>query len=104
MCERVAIPGGGYAIVCGGHGRSGRKRSRCVWCGKGEATRLCDHRYERVRYPRERSTRHDNKTCSAPVCQVCVVSIGRKDYCPRHAAAHRRERPAPQLPFDEEAQ
>lgn len=72
-CERVSLPGGGHAIVCGS-----RPRSRCA-CGK-PATLLCDWKV-----PERRSG-----TCDAPICASCSTSPApEKDICPAHAPALR---------------
>ncbi len=68
MCNTVNLPGGGYAIVCGGHNRKVRK---CA-CGKVAAL-LCD-------WPIG-----GGKTCDKPVCQDCAVKGGPNvDFCPSH--------------------
>jgi len=71
-CERVSLPGGGAAIVCGVRGR----KRRCA-CGR-PAGLLCDWKVK------------DNKsgTCDAPICSSCTTSPAPdKDLCPTHAAA-----------------
>jgi len=74
-CERVSLPDGGHAIVCGT--RSTRK-DRCA-CGR-VATRLCDWKV-----PERRSG-----TCDAPICASCATSPApEKDICPAHAPALR---------------
>lgn len=87
MCERVLLPGGGFAIVCGGHARE-----RCA-CGR-RATRLCDSKV-----PGKKSG-----TCDAPVCARCGTSPAPgKDLCARHGAAFnvwQTER-QPRLPLGE---
>lgn len=73
-CERVPMPGGGYAIVCGTRSR----RQRCA-CGK-PATLLCDWKVPECR----------SGTCDAPICASCALSPApEKDLCPTHAAAFR---------------
>lgn len=68
-CERVTMPGGVTAIVCG-------PRRRCA-CGR-RATLLCDWKV-----PTKKSG-----TCDAPVCVDCAVSpAAGKDLCRKHAAA-----------------
>lgn len=68
-CERVTLPGGQAAIVCGT-----RRRQRCT-CGR-PATQLCDWRV-----PSKRS-----RTCDKPICRTCAVSPApEKDLCPAHA-------------------
>ncbi|MFC3097341.1 hypothetical protein [Alteraurantiacibacter palmitatis] len=72
-CERVTMPGGGYAIVCGTH----RNRERCS-CGR-PATLLCDWRL----------TGPDGRrsgTCDTPICASCTTSPEPgKDLCRPHA-------------------
>jgi len=67
MCERVALPGGGFAIVCGGHRR---RRKRCTHC-PAWAEFECD-------------------ACDVPLCRRCRIHVPPdKDYCRAHrAAAH----------------
>lgn len=73
-CERVSLPGGIQAIVCGTRSR----RQRCA-CGK-PATLLCDWKV-----PTRRSG-----TCDAPICASCATSPApEKDICPAHARALR---------------
>jgi hypothetical protein len=70
-CERVTMPGGGVAIVCGP-----RSRQRCQ-CGN-RATLLCDWK------------RPDKKsgTCDAGLCPACTTKPAPdKDLCPVHARA-----------------
>lgn len=70
-CERVSLPGGGTAIVCGT-----RKKKRCK-CGR-PATLACDWKV-----PGRRSG-----TCDAPICDQCTMSPAPdKDLCPTHAEA-----------------
>jgi hypothetical protein len=77
-CERVLIPGGGFAIVCG---RSAR-RQRCR-CGAPE-TLFCDWIWQEGKRPRSKRS----KTCDAPLCASCSVSPAHeKDLCPQHARA-----------------
>lgn len=83
-CERIALPGGGAAIVCGT-----RTRTRRCACGR-PATLLCDWKV-----PGRRSG-----TCDKPICDDCTTSPARgKDLCPAHAAALREwmasRRPSP---------
>lgn len=84
-CERVPMPGGGFAIVCGTRSR----RQRCA-CGK-PATLLCDWKV-----PANRSASssaavgQQTRTCDAPICASCSLSPAPdKDLCPAHAAAFR---------------
>jgi hypothetical protein len=68
-CERITMPNGGSAIVCGRP-----KRHRCK-CGK-PATLLCDWKE-----PSRKSG-----TCDAPICEACSTSPAPgKDVCPKHA-------------------
>lgn len=70
-CERVSLPGGGVAIVCGS-----RTRKRCQ-CGR-RATLECDWKV-----PSRRSG-----TCDAPICEGCTTSPAPdKDLCPEHKVA-----------------
>lgn len=73
-CERVTLPGGGVAIVCGT-----RSRKRCE-CGQ-RATLECDWKV-----PTRKSG-----TCDAPICARCTTSPApEKDLCPAHAAEFER--------------
>lgn len=87
MCERVALPDGGFAIVCGGHGRQ-----RCA-CGR-RATLACDWKV-----PGKKSG-----TCDAPICARCATKPAPgKDLCAKHGAAFtawQAER-QPRLPLGE---
>lgn len=70
MCERVALPGGGVAIVCGGHRQ---RRRRCMrWSSCREwAEFQCD-------------------TCDAPLCKRCRIHVPPDhDYCRVHRAEAR---------------
>ena len=69
MCDRIAIPGGGFALVCRGHGR-GRARARCFTCGTRKATKLCDG-----------PGVGDGVTCDRPLCDLCAHARGQGDYC-----------------------
>lgn len=67
-CERVTMPGGATAIVCGR-----RRRKRCV-CGR-PATLLCDWKVL-------------GGTCDTDLCSRCTTSPAPdKDLCPTHAKA-----------------
>ncbi len=69
-CQRVILPDGGAAIVCGT-----RRRQRCK-CGR-PGTLLCDWKV-----PTKQSG-----TCDAPICDRCATSPAPdKDLCPKHAA------------------
>lgn len=73
VCARVALPGGGHAIVCGPRQRP----KACVGCGKKTADLLCDWKV-----PARLSG-----TCDAPICKRCShVPAPDKDLCPDHAA------------------
>lgn len=77
-CERVPMPTGGFAIVCG---RTVR-RQRCQ-CG-APATLFCDW----ILPEGERPRRKRPKTCDAPLCSSCTLSPApEKDLCPEHARA-----------------
>ncbi len=93
MCERVQLPGGGFAIICGGHHRT--KRPPCVNCGL-RSTKLCDH------VVADRGAGWKSVTCDAPICDRCALHVPGKnrDYCKRHAKHHLSEIPNP-LPFQE---
>lgn len=70
VCERVPLPGGGFAIMC-----SSRRRKRCA-CG-APATQECDWKVK---------TRKSG-TCDKPICAACsYVPAPDKDLCPEHAA------------------
>ena len=74
MCERVQLPGGQWAFVCGGH-----SRKRCK-CGR-RATLECDWKQ-----PERKSG-----TCDKGICERCTVSPEPgKDLCPTHAEAYRQ--------------
>lgn len=69
-CQRVSLPTGGAAIVCGT-----RRREKCK-CGR-PATLLCDWKV-----PTKSSG-----TCDAPICASCSTSPAPdKDLCRAHAA------------------
>lgn len=68
MCERVALPGGGYAIVCGGR----RTRRKCTYpdC-RGEGSIECDHKAE-----------GSDKTCDRVTCRAHAKPIAKNvDWC-----------------------
>jgi len=76
MCERVALPGGGFAIVCGT--RRGR-RSTCAHCGR-PASLLCD------------GPARDGGvgTCDRALCTHCRIHVPPdRDYCKGHREAAR---------------
>ena len=72
-CRTVSLPGGGYAIVCGGHGP---RQKPCVYCGK-PSSKLCDFPIEGAK----------GETCDRPLCERCAVHVEGKDedYCHAHA-------------------
>jgi hypothetical protein len=70
-CERVTLPDGTRAIVCGS-----RRVRRCA-CGQPH-TLLCDWKVKDRR----------SGTCDAPLCPRCTTSpMPGKDLCPTHAQA-----------------
>jgi hypothetical protein len=72
-CQRVPMPGGGHAIVCGPR----QRRKRCA-CGQW-ATLECDWKV-----PARKSG-----TCDAPICADCTTSPAPdKDLCRDHARAY----------------
>lgn len=72
VCQRVPLPGGGHAIVCGPK----RRAKRCN-CGR-PATLLCDARLKGKK-----------GTCDRPICDQCTTSPAEgKDLCPAHARAY----------------
>jgi hypothetical protein len=82
MCERVALPGGGFAIVCGGR----HKRQWCEDCiaagRKTESEILCDG-------PPPAGSRR--KTCDRRCCRAHAKRIGPdRDLCTRCARAAAR--------------
>jgi len=84
MCEHVTMPGGGTAIVCGGH-----SRRQCP-CGR-RADLLCDWKV-----PTKRSG-----TCDAPLCSRCTTSPAEgKDLCAKHAAEFGEWRPTHRPPAE----
>jgi hypothetical protein len=89
MCERVALPGGGFAIVCGGrHSR----RATCVHCGQ-RSTSLCDGP----------SLRGRPGTCDRPLCAHCRIHVPpNADFCKGHRAAA-KDRAAQLRLFETEA-
>lgn len=71
MCERVPMPGGGFAIICGGRYR---RRLPCVHCGEASAF-ACDGP------PRDRR----RKTCDRPLCRRCRIHVPpNQDFCKDH--------------------
>lgn len=80
MCDRVALPGGGYAIVCRGHGRRAQIAKRCSKCGTRQATKLCDGLPDWALANPGRRVDKD-QTCSRPLCDLCAHVRGTGDYC-----------------------
>lgn len=73
MCESLSIPGGGVAIICGGH--RGR-RAKCVHCGQ-PSTALCDG-----------PVATGPGTCDRPLCRRCAIHVPpNADFCHTHRAA-----------------
>lgn len=92
MCERVELPGGGFAIVCGGHAR----KRRCAYpdC-RANATIECDH-VGRSGFGLfdENKIRCDRATCRAhakPIaknvdwCWLCAREEAKRGNSPRLA-------------------
>lgn len=78
VCQRVTLPGGQHAIVCGP-----RRRPKPCACGSGKpATLLCDWKVG----PGS-ATGAPVETCDRPLCVDCTTSPAPdKDLCPDHAA------------------
>lgn len=55
------MPGGGYAIICGGRGR--RRTAKCDYCSRTHSY-LCD-------FPVK-----GGKTCDAKICGECADEVG----------------------------
>lgn len=73
-CTKVAMPGGGVALVR----MSGKRPPACRWCGK-QSTKLCDFV---VSHPSQVTHK---RTCDAPMCDEHASHIGPNvDYCPDH--------------------
>lgn len=73
-CERVNLPSGGSAIVCGTD-----RRPKCSVCGARSRVNLCDWKT-----PGQRKG-----TCDAPICDACSTKPAPgKDLCPTHKAAY----------------
>lgn len=72
VCQRVTLPCGTAAIVCGPR----QRKRKCVACGK-PADLLCDWKVKTKR----------SGTCDAPICARCThLPAKDKDLCPDHAA------------------
>lgn len=88
MCERVVLPGGVVAIVCGGHRQ---RRRRCIgWSDPGTAC--------------QKWAAFECDACDVPLCRRCRIHVPPdKDYCRAHraearvAAAELRRRDLEQL-------
>lgn len=71
MCERVALPGGGVAIVCGG--RRARLKP-CAYCGAPSAF-ACDGPAPAGR----------QGTCDRALCRACRIHVPpNQDFCKNH--------------------
>lgn len=76
-CVRIALPGGGSAIVC----TRGRRQPRCSAPGcRRSGAFLCDHPT-----PGGRRT-----TCSRAMCAEHRTMSGPLDLCAEHAATNRQ--------------
>lgn len=74
MCERIQMPGGGVAIICGVRRR---RRPACVHCGQPSAFE-CDGP--------PRTPRH--QTCDNALCRRCRIHVPpNKDFCQHHRVA-----------------
>jgi hypothetical protein len=72
MCERVSMPGGGVAIICGGS----RRRPPCVHCAQ-PSDFACDGPPRRAGRP----------TCDRPLCRRCRIHVPpHQDFCKDHRA------------------
>jgi len=71
-CRTVQLPGGSWAVVCGGARSRPRECSACH--GKTRDSRLCD-------FPVG-----GGKTCDAVICPRCATHQAPDvDFCPAHA-------------------
>lgn len=85
MCERLHLPDGSVALVCGV--RRARRR-KCYWCGRAEADFACDG-------PR-RHHAGKSKTCDRPLCGRCRIHVPpNQDFCKDHR--HEAQAAAAQL-------
>lgn len=76
-CERVSLPGGGFAIVCHSGPRGGRQR--CSWCSTKVGAFQCDWRIEKGR------------RCNKHLCADHTLQVDQdKHLCPAHVVAYRR--------------
>lgn len=86
-CERVSLPGGGFAIVCGTRSPKTRAGQRCA-CGE-PAPLLCDWKVS-ASASSSAAVGRKYTTCDAPICASCATSPApEKDICPAHAPALR---------------
>jgi hypothetical protein len=90
VCENVPLPGGGFAIICGG-----RHRPRYCACGR-ESTFLCDWKVSEKK----------SGTCDAPICKAHALQVAPdKHLCPLHQGMWERWKvkhpPAQQSLFDQ---
>lgn len=70
MGERVPMPGGGFAIVCGGRHR---KPTPCAYCSNpGE--KLCDGPLP-AGMVHWTTSRGGETTCSRPVCRIHAIHV-----------------------------
>ena len=85
MCERVALPGGGYAIVCGGRHRD---RRPCAYPGcKARVSIECDHTAD-----------GSSKTCDRGTCRAHAKPIAKDvDWCWLCAREEAKRGNAPRL-------
>ncbi len=87
MCERVSMPDGSVAIVCGPRVR----RRPCVYCGH-PSTSLCDA-----------TVASRSGTCDRPLCARCRIHVPPNlDFCHDHRAAA-KDRAAQLRLFEPEA-
>jgi hypothetical protein len=87
MCERVAMPDGSFAIVCGGTRR--RFKTRCTYPGCFQtATVECDHTEEAGA----------TKTCDRLTCRAHAKPIAKEiDWCWLCARAEAKRGNSPRL-------
>jgi hypothetical protein len=71
QCRKVALPGGGAAIICGPKPR----RRNCKFCSR-YADLECDFPF---------TGKKAGKTCDVPMCLRCSTKQNDgKDFCPPH--------------------
>ena len=76
-CTHIALPGGGFAIVCGRDGRS-RPAPRCRWCVSRPGAFQCDWKLG------------NGRTCDKHVCAEHAFEAGPdRHLCPEHREAYR---------------